>query len=105
MVANDLFGKPDGPCQHANLRFVPTPENIHHGKEVCAKCGRFIRWMPKPANQERDLRNQRWLEELAAKPLTEWERGFVLSLTKQGCGFTPKQQPILDRLALTYGCK
>lgn len=90
-------------CDHLNVIFTPTPELTHHGKETCADCGKFLRWVPKPVTLERDKENARKMAELKTKPLGEWEKGFLLSLEKQGRHFSPKQQAKLDELITRYG--
>lgn len=91
-------------CPHLRTNIVPTPETIHHAKECCADCGRFLRWLPKPETIERAVQNQDRLRQLEAvrERLTDWERSFILSLQKQGLKFSPKQQEILDRLFRAY---
>lgn len=91
-------------CPHLRTNIIPTPETIHHAKECCADCGRFLRWLPKPETLERVKQNQEHLRqlELARERLTEWECSFILSLQKKGLKFSPKQQEILDRLVKTH---
>jgi hypothetical protein len=90
-------------CEHINRSTVLTPETIHHGKQVCADCGAFLRWLPKPETVERAKRNHEVMAKLKAVPLTEWAKGFLLSLEKQGAHFSPKQQAKLDELAREKG--
>lgn len=89
-------------CDHTRTTFIPTPELIHHGKTVCADCGTFLGWVKKPETIERDKANTAAIARLKDRNLTEWEKGFILSLEKQGRGFSPKQQAKLDKLAETY---
>lgn len=35
-------------CGTTDVRFTPTPELPHFGREDCEHCGRFVRWVPKP---------------------------------------------------------
>lgn len=91
-------------CPHTETDVVPTPELIHHGKTVCRACGKFLGWVKKPETLVREKQNAERLKALDGKPLTQWERGFVLSLTKQGSHFSPNQQKILDEMAGKYGC-
>ena len=91
-------------CEHAEYDLVPTPELTHYGKYVCRSCHGFLGWAKKPATLEREKRNAAILALLEPKPLTEWEKGFVLSLMKQGTHFSPKQQARLDEMASKYGC-
>jgi hypothetical protein len=77
------------------------PGSIHHAKEVCADCGIFIRWLPKPETVERQKQNAEILTALAKKPLPEWEREFVRTLATHK-NISPKQQKILLQLKDTY---
>jgi len=36
-------------CDHSVLLTL-TPGMVHYGKETCPKCGKFLRWVPKPAD-------------------------------------------------------
>jgi len=90
-------------CEHPESEFVPTPELIHHGKNVCVQCGAFLGWAKKPETIEKEKRNAAILAMLETQRLTEWEKGFVLSLEKQGRHFSPKQQETLDNINLRYG--
>ncbi len=89
-------------CNHTQVNFVPTPELTHYGKDVCGTCGKFIRWVPKPETLERFKENAQKIAALKSKPLGEWEKGFILSLEKQGRHFSPKQQIKLDELTQRY---
>lgn len=89
-------------CEHSEQDLVLTPELLHYGKNVCRQCGRFMGWAKKPETVTREARNAVILAALKEKPLTEWEKQFVLSLEKQGRHFSPKQQDILVRLADEY---
>lgn len=90
-------------CEHRNVTFTATPELTHHGKETCVDCGKFLRWVPKPESLERAKENAGKIALLKTKPLGEWEKGFLLSLEKQGRHFSPKQQVKLDELIKRYG--
>jgi hypothetical protein len=36
-------------CEHNSTRVqLLSPGSVHHGKEVCTSCDRFLRWVPKP---------------------------------------------------------
>lgn len=86
-------------CQHDQPIFTPTPELSHYGKETCAVCGRFIRWMPKPETVERQTRQAAAIVALRSMAsLSEWERSFIGTLDEQGPKISPKQAVILDKL-------
>jgi hypothetical protein len=85
-------------CEHVNVRFTLTPELKHHGREDCADCGRFLRWVPKPQTIERNKENARRIEFLGNAQLNMWEKQFVLTVRKQGSRLSPKQQTKLDEI-------
>ena len=36
-------------CGHiGEPEFILTPEIVHYGKDVCAECGRFMKWVKDP---------------------------------------------------------
>ena len=44
-----LFPDPKPPaCEHRNVKFTPTPDLIHYGREDCLDCYKFIRWLAYP---------------------------------------------------------
>ena len=92
-----------GSCRHEIRRFAIMPQgHTHFAQEVCGLCGRWLRWVPRPANVERQKLNAFRLAKLAmCDGLTNWERGFVASVSKQK-KVSPKQQQIIDRLCATY---
>lgn len=89
-------------CNHEWVTLTLTPHLRHYGKETCQQCGRFVRWIPKPETLERMKVNAEKISALKTKPLGEWEKGFLLSLEKQGRHFSPKQQSKLDELIIRY---
>lgn len=97
-----MFKLQSSDCDHGNVIFTATPELTHHGKETCLDCGKFLRWVPKPETLERDKENARKIELLKTKSMGDWEKGFLLSLEKQGRHFSPKQQDKLDELIKRY---
>lgn len=103
MNQTDLFnagpGAPAEPCAHSEVTVTLTPHLTHYAREDCAQCGQFVRWQPKPATVEKARQNAATVERLASVSLTDWEKGFVLSLAKQGFRLSPKQQETLDRIA------
>lgn len=72
-------------CQDCctKLKFIETPDITHYGKEVCAKCGQFYRWVGKPKNKDkRKDKNSNWRE--------RWkDRGFICGM----CGATEEDYP------------
>jgi hypothetical protein len=78
-------------CSHSVIQTVFTPELQHFAKEVCADCGAFLRWLPKPENIERQKERQTQIEELQATgKLSAWEREFVATIIGQRT-LSPKQ--------------
>jgi hypothetical protein len=92
-------------CTHDYTRTVPMPEGSRHfAKLLCADCGIFLRFIPRPQNQRRWEANGYKLARLAmCERLNGWERRFVDDLAKRGSNkLSPKQQAVFDRLVATY---
>jgi hypothetical protein len=90
-------------CSHTSTVTLATPHgHAHYSAERCALCGAFLCWVPKPATIERQPFNAMRLARLAmCEALTNWERGFVASVSQRK-KVSPKQQEIIDRLSVTY---
>ena len=90
-------------CKHGTTRVELVPQgHTHYGKEICAVCGRFIRWSAKPLNVERQRLSAFRLAKLAMRPdLTGWERQFVRSVGGKK-HLSPKQLEIVERLCTQY---
>lgn len=90
-------------CSHLKTEIIPTPELQHHGKIVCADCGKFMGWAKKPQTVEREKRNAVALVRLRNDDrLTAQEREFISSIDGQGPKLSPKQQAWLESLATKY---
>ena len=91
------------PCTHPVTCTERFPGGVpHYSHEVCAMCGRHVRWFPKPQTIERRRLNAFRLAKLAmCSSLSAWERGFVRSVSQQK-KVSPKQQAIIDRLSATH---
>lgn len=85
------------PCQRcgATERHVElTPDGPHHAKEVCARCGRWLRWLPKP-DQDRAKRpaNHRELVRKYGRGFCQWcltpERDLPARQTLEGHHIIP----------------
>lgn len=101
MITADFF--PETQCQHHRLDVVETPEGPHYAKEVCADCGRFIKWLPKPENLQKIKDTQDRLRILwKYHDLTAWEKQFLMSIEKAGCRCSPKQQAVLESIWSKY---
>jgi hypothetical protein len=90
-------------CTHANTRLERMPQgHVHYGRQVCAACGRSLRWLPKPETLERRSFNSFRLVKLAmCGGLSTWERNFVRDVSQRR-KLSPKQSEIVDRLCATY---
>jgi len=86
-------------CDHYETEFILTPELTHHGKFICKTCGKFLGWAKKPETITRENVNAATVDRLKHVSLTEWEKGFILSIEKQGMRLSPKQQDVLDKIA------
>ena len=90
-------------CSHSATVTLATQQgHAHYSAERCALCGAFLRWVPKPATIGRQRFNAMRLARLAmCDRLTNWERGFVRSVSQRR-KVSPKEQEIIDRLSVTY---
>lgn len=92
------------PCNHNQKKVTLTPETIHYAREDCADCGKFLRWLKHPETIARELEEAKQREALWKVPnLPEWEKGFLLSLDKQGGKMSPKQRSVFERIWNQYG--
>jgi hypothetical protein len=90
-------------CRHSTTRVEVMPQGYtHHAREVCAKCGRFVRWLPRPETIERARLNAFRLARLAMRPdLTGWERQFIRSVGEKK-HLSPRQEALIARLVENY---
>src|SRR5438552_3384829 len=86
-------------CAHsATITRREPPKSLHHSREVCAGCGRFIRWLAKPETLERRKLNGFRLAKLGmCERLTAWERAFVCNASQRK-RLSPRQQQIVHEL-------
>lgn len=90
-------------CDHAHLatRHLP-PGSVHHARVVCAQCGAFIRWLPKPETIQRRRLNAIKLTKLAlCGGLNTWQRNFIRDVSQLRC-LSPRQQSKLDEIAAAH---
>ena len=104
---NDFRGisTPTLQCSHSStVSELMPPESRHYGKLKCGNCGIFLKFLPRPENEQRRIINGYRLAKLQmCHGLNSWEREFIDSLAKQGSTkFTSKQQEVFDHLCLTY---
>jgi hypothetical protein len=88
---------------HSVTRTERLPDSHrHYARLTCAVCGRFLRWLPRPATVERQKLNAFKLAKLAmCDRLIPWERRFVgdvLKLAKR----SPRQRVLVERLCREY---
>jgi hypothetical protein len=90
-------------CTHPVTRTERFPGGVpHYSHEVCAMCGRHVRWFPKPATSERRRLNAFRLAGLGmCSTLSPWERHFVRSVSQRK-KLSSQQQAVLDRLVTQY---
>jgi hypothetical protein len=90
-------------CGHPVTRTERFPGGQpHYAHEVCATCGRHVRWFPKPATIERQRLNAFRLARLGmCSTLSPWERHFVRSVSHRK-KLSRRQQAVLDRLVTQY---
>jgi len=90
-------------CAHTATRVVRMAEgHIHHAREVCAVCCRFLRWLPKPETVERRRLNAVKLGKLTScAGLDAWQRNFIRDVSQRQC-LSPRQQCKLDEIAATH---
>jgi hypothetical protein len=92
-------------CTHSStISELLPPESRHYGKLKCGNCGIFLKFLPRPENQQRRIINGYRLAKLQmCAGLTSWEREFIDSLSKLVSNkLSPKQQAVFDRLCLTH---
>lgn len=89
-------------CLRQEVVTVLTPELQHHGKSVCANCGKFFGWVKKPETVAREGQNAQRIVAAGKLNLTPWEKAFIGSLSEGGPKLSPKQQASLDKLAAKY---
>jgi hypothetical protein len=86
-------------CAHSVTKTeLDPPSSEHYGRLRCAKCGAFLRFVPKPKNvEQRQLNGYRLAKLQMCTGLNDWERQFVDSLAKLSNGkLTPRQQKVFD---------
>ena len=72
-------------CAHTATRVERMPGgHFHFAREVCADCGRLVRWLPKPETLLRRRANAFRLAKLAmCAALNTWERNFIRDVSGQ----------------------
>jgi hypothetical protein len=91
-------------CPHNITQTVELPTgSVHFASMICATCGAFIKYVPRPENVARRKLIGEQIARLVVHPgLSSWERQFVSSLARQGGKLSPRQQDVFDRLCLTH---
>ena len=90
-------------CGHSGTRIERMPEGYkHYACEICATCGRHIRWVAKPQTLARRKLTAYRLARLAmCSSLSAWERSFVRDVSQRR-NLSPRQQEVVDGLCATY---
>jgi hypothetical protein len=89
-------------CLHTETLTKRARTGFHFAKVSCARCGRFLRWIPKPENVERQRLNAFRLAQLGMHEyLNDWERKFVTSVSKLK-KLSPLQQAVVDDLVKAH---
>jgi hypothetical protein len=90
-------------CRHNTTRVEQMPPgSAHLAREVCATCGCWLRWLPKPQTIERRTLNAFRLARLGmCEGLSKWERSFVHHVSQQR-KLSPRQQVLVARLCTQY---
>jgi hypothetical protein len=106
-MTNAFRGIPTGALQCAHSSTVSEllpPESRHFAKLKCGNCGIFLKFLPRPENEQRWIINGYRLAKLQmCAGLNSWEREFIDSLAKQGSNkLSPRQQAVFDRLCVTH---
>jgi hypothetical protein len=71
-------------AQFATIIRREPPESLHHAREICGSCGRFIRWLPKPKTlQWRKLNGFRLAKLGTCERLTPWEENFIRNVSQR----------------------
>jgi hypothetical protein len=96
---------PSAVCSHSTTRSERMPDGSrHYARLMCAMCGAFLRFLPKPENVAIRKRNGFKLAKLQMlRDLKPWEREFINGLARKGNGrYTPKEQSAFNDLCATY---
>jgi hypothetical protein len=91
-------------CAHEQTTVIRyPPSSPHYAKELCSKCRKFLRWIPKPETIQRQIQNTNTLGMLVLRidDLDEWTRHFIRSVSGLK-HLSPKQQQVLDDLRHKY---
>lgn len=89
-------------CSHSKTTTVLEYHGPHYGRSVCSDCGKFLGWVMKPENIERQKQNARILSALVKiEGLSDWERHFIRTLVTHK-NISPKQQTRLLELEEKY---
>jgi len=80
------LAEPHHACGHpATVIQSESPESLHYARELCANCGRFIRWLPKPETVEHRTFNAFRLAKLGmCVALNAWEQNLSTMYRNSG---------------------
>jgi hypothetical protein len=90
-------------CKHGATRVALMPQgHMHYGREICAICGRFLKWVSKPETVVRQKLCAFKLAKLAMHPgLSKWERNFVSDVSNYR-RLSPRQEEVVEKLVEQY---
>jgi hypothetical protein len=89
-------------CEHKNTEIIKEKEGSkHYARQICSKCKKFIKWMPKPKTEEALKKRQEridYLLKMLKKMTFRNDNGFkeyiikYLKSVKYEPHLSPKQQ-------------
>lgn len=87
-------------CASEQVKIIQMPDDhVHKYKMVCSRCDKYIRWVSdKPTFSDQ---NSKIISDLLMKPLSQWERSFILSI-RQLKRLSPKQSECYERIVIKY---
>lgn len=70
-------------CKCEKVNFIETPKLLHYGKEECAKCGRFIKWVKTPKRSDKEAKPMKIREDFE-KILDDCEARYAVNSPVKG---------------------
>lgn len=89
-------------CGHHRVSAIPL-SGPHYAALRCGKCDKFIRWAPKPENQDLQRETAQTINRLlSSEKISSWESFFLRSISQQK-KLSPKQREILNQIEAKVG--
>jgi len=82
-------------CGAGVFEIVPVKKGPHYAKMVCANCGAFVKWVPKPCGEKRRISSRFSVEDIAR------HRGFEKPFCFF-CGRTQEQLGVRETLTVDH---